>query len=35
MLTVTLLTFFTAIFLAFHGALAEVLMVMCRHVTTE
>ena len=37
MLTSTSLTFFTAIFLAFHGALAEVLllMVMCWHSTTE
>ena len=35
MLTSTSLTFFTAIFLAFRGSLAEVLMVMCRHVTTE
>ena len=26
--------FFTAIFLAFRGALAEVLIVWCRHVTT-
>ena len=35
MLTSTSLTFFTAIFLTCRGALAEVLMVMCRHVTTE
>ena len=34
-LTTTSLRFFTAIFLAFHGSLAEVLIVMCRHVTTE
>ena len=35
MLTSTSLTFFTAIFLAFRSSLAEILMVMCRHVTTE
>ena len=35
MLILTSLTFFTAIFLAFRGSLAEVLMLMCRHVTTE
>ena len=35
MLRSTSLTFFTAIFLAFNGALAEELMVFCRHVTTE
>ena len=33
--TSTSLTFFTAIFLPFSGALAEVLMVMCRRVTTN
>ena len=35
MLTSTSLPFFTSIFLAFHGSLAEVLLVMCRHVTIE
>ena len=35
MLTSMSLTFFTAIFLAFTGALAEELMIFCRHVTTE
>ena len=35
MLSPTSLTFFTAIFLAFSGALAEELMILCRHVTTE
>ena len=35
MLTSTSLTFFTAIFLAFSGALAEELMILCRNVTTE
>ena len=35
MTTSTSLPFFTAIFLAFSGALVEELMVMCRHVTTE
>ena len=35
MTTSASLTFFTAIFLALSGALAEELMVMCRHVTTE
>ena len=34
-LTTTSLTFFTAIFIAFRGSLAEVLMVMCRQITTE
>ena len=33
-LTSTSLTFFTAIFVAFRSSLAEVLMKMCRHVTT-
>ena len=35
MQTSTSLTFFTAIFLAFSGALAEEVMAFCRHVTTE
>ena len=35
MQTSTSLTFFTAIFLAFSGALAEELMIFCRHVRTE
>ena len=35
MLTSTSLTFFTAIFVAFSGALAEELMIFCRHVRTE
>ena len=35
MIKSTSLSFFTAIFLAFSGALAEELMVMRRHVTTE
>ena len=29
------LTFFTAIFVAFSGALAEELMIFCQHVRTE
>ena len=35
MQTSTSLTFFTAIFVAFSGALAEELMIFCRHVRTE
>ena len=35
MQTPTSLTFFTAIFLAFSGALAEELLIFCRHVRTE
>ena len=35
MLTSTSLSFFTAFFIAFCGALMEVLMVICRYVTTE
>ena len=35
MQTSTSLTFFTAIFVALGGALAEVLMICCRHVRTE
>ena len=34
MQTSTSLTFFTAIFVAFSGALAEELMTFCRHVRT-
>ena len=35
MQTSTSLTFFTAIFVTFSGALAEELMILCRHVRTE
>ena len=35
MQTSTSLTFFTAISVAFSGALAEELMIFCRHVRTE
>ena len=35
MQTSTSLTFFTAVFVAFSGALAEELMLFCRHVRTE
>ena len=35
MQTSTSLTFFTAIFVALGGALAEELMICCRHVRTE
>ena len=35
MLTVTSLSFFTAIFVALGGALAVALMIVCRHVRTE
>ena len=35
MQTKTSLTFFTAIFVALGGALAEELMICCRHVRTE
>ena len=35
MQTSTSLTFFTAIFVALGGALAEELMICCRHVGTE
>ena len=35
MLTLTSLTFFTAIFVAFGGALAVELMIVCWHVRTE
>ena len=35
MQTSTSLTFFTAIFVAFSGVLAEELMIFCRHVITE
>ena len=35
MQTSTSITFFTAIFVALGGALAEELIICCRHVTTE
>ena len=35
MQTSTSLTFFTAIFVTLSGALAEELMIFCRHVRTE